>query len=329
MQSTNSGTMSVTMPPRPPAADTPHPDPARPESTARSAGGSSTQPEATSTEQSGLGLSAPQVAGSALASVTAALAASWLGVAGTIIGAALGSLFATVGAALYAQTIRNSKVAVAKIVPTRPSTPGSMPRGGRTNGTGLTNEVGPDEVPQGDQQTEEFEMVRAQQAGLMDRLRALKWKRIAAGSAVVLVIALGAITAVEQLTGSSVSRYTGGNDNEGTTIGRVFDRSSTTSDDDSQTPSDQSTPNQPDQFDSTTTPDPTSDSTSDSTDPDDDSSDQTEPSVEPEPTTSVEPTTPSEPDPGAQEPLTPTSPTSPDDELQQSAQQATPTTPAM
>src|SRR3954469_9644094 len=51
------------------------------------------------------GLSVTQVSGGALAAVTAAVGASYLGVAGTLIGAAVGSVISTVAAALYSNSL--------------------------------------------------------------------------------------------------------------------------------------------------------------------------------------------------------------------------------
>jgi len=55
-----------------------------------------------------MGLTLPQVAGGALAAVTAALAASRLGVTGTVLGAAFGSVISTVGGALYTHSIHRA-----------------------------------------------------------------------------------------------------------------------------------------------------------------------------------------------------------------------------
>lgn len=52
-------------------------------------------------EQQRFELSVPQIAGGALAAVTAAVAASYLGVAGTFVGAAVASIASTVGGAVY------------------------------------------------------------------------------------------------------------------------------------------------------------------------------------------------------------------------------------
>jgi len=51
------------------------------------------------------GLSLTQVSGGALAAVTAAVAASYLGVAGTLIGAGVGSVISTVAATLYSNSL--------------------------------------------------------------------------------------------------------------------------------------------------------------------------------------------------------------------------------
>ncbi|GAA0912298.1 hypothetical protein [Nonomuraea longicatena] len=53
-------------------------------------------------------LSVPQVLGGALAAVTAAVAASYLGVAGTVIGAAVASVGTTVGGAIYTHYLKRT-----------------------------------------------------------------------------------------------------------------------------------------------------------------------------------------------------------------------------
>lgn len=59
-------------------------------------------------EQPRFELSVPQIAGGALAAVTAAVAASYLGVAGTIIGAAVASVAGTVGNAVYTHYLKRT-----------------------------------------------------------------------------------------------------------------------------------------------------------------------------------------------------------------------------
>ncbi len=59
-----------------------------------------------------LGLTFPQVVGSALAAVTGAFCAGWLGVAGTIAGAAVGSVIGTVGSASYTYSLQRGHAVV-------------------------------------------------------------------------------------------------------------------------------------------------------------------------------------------------------------------------
>ena len=56
-----------------------------------------------------LSLSATQVLASGLAAVSATVAASYFGVAGTVIGAALGSVISVVGGAIYTYSIRQTR----------------------------------------------------------------------------------------------------------------------------------------------------------------------------------------------------------------------------
>ncbi|MEV0583571.1 hypothetical protein [Nonomuraea sp. NPDC050310] len=63
-------------------------------------------------EQRKFELSVPQIAGGALAAVTAAVAASYLGVAGTFIGAAVASVASTVGGAVYTHYLKRTGEAV-------------------------------------------------------------------------------------------------------------------------------------------------------------------------------------------------------------------------
>ncbi len=59
--------------------------------------------------QPALGLSVAQISSGALASVTAAVVASYFGISGTLIGAAITSVVATLGGALYKQSIEQAQ----------------------------------------------------------------------------------------------------------------------------------------------------------------------------------------------------------------------------
>jgi hypothetical protein len=62
------------------------------------------------------GLSVTQICGGALAAVTAAVAASYLGVAGTISGAAVGSVISTIAATLYSNSLKRAALASRTLV---------------------------------------------------------------------------------------------------------------------------------------------------------------------------------------------------------------------
>jgi hypothetical protein len=69
-----------------------------------------------------------QVAASALAAVTATVALSWLGVAGTIVGAAIASVVTVVGNAVYTRSIRHTQGRVLTLRQTiLPAASGSVP----------------------------------------------------------------------------------------------------------------------------------------------------------------------------------------------------------
>jgi hypothetical protein len=66
------------------------------------------------------GLSLTQILGGALAAVTATVAASFFGVAGTLTGAALGSVVSSIGAAIYSTSLSRA-ARVSKVLVVRPS----------------------------------------------------------------------------------------------------------------------------------------------------------------------------------------------------------------
>jgi hypothetical protein len=65
-----------------------------------------------------LGVSANQIMAGALAASTSAVAASYLGVAGTVLGAGMGSVIATVSTAVYQKSIQHSKPLLQRVTTT-------------------------------------------------------------------------------------------------------------------------------------------------------------------------------------------------------------------
>lgn len=144
------------------------------------------------------GLSATQLIGTALAAITATVAASYLGVTGTVIGAALASVLSAVGNAVYTTSLRTTSNRVREVVPlparvTRavpvvdgpPPPPASRPRPRR-----------PRPHPTG----------------------AVVWKRTAVGSLGLFVVLMAVVTGVEVVAGRPISDVVRGDSGGGTSF---------------------------------------------------------------------------------------------------------------
>lgn len=167
------------------------------------------------TERRGTGIDWPATFAGAGAAVTVALLLSTLGAAGTLIGAALGSVVATISAALYKQGIESSRRRVAEV-----QAAALEREAARAHRHRESREVGTDEVP-----------VPPVPAG--NRWAALPWKRLAALAAVVFLIAVAVISAIELVAGRSVSNITGGTDGKDrTSIGGILGEGDDEKDDD-------------------------------------------------------------------------------------------------
>ncbi|MCM2422099.1 hypothetical protein [Streptomyces sp. RKAG293] len=145
-----------------------------------------------------LDLSVPQVAGSALAAVTAALLASQLGVYGTIIGAGVVSIVATAGGTVFQHFFRRTGEQI-RTVSTRHlpvSVPGTEPEAG-AGSTRLLEEL----PPPGEDERPDGEYGEATVHGTTKR----GWHKSAIGAVVVFVLAMGTVTSIELATGSEPS----------------------------------------------------------------------------------------------------------------------------
>jgi hypothetical protein len=156
-----------------------------------------------------------QVAGSALAAVSAAVIASFLGVGGTVLGAALGSLIATLGGAIYAHSFRR---AGAKLSETKVLTVVTRSRAGH-------GEPGPGDVPliepassdgergptppyaeSGPPGTTDEEVIQEGPA----RPRWMSWKTAALLAVAACVIAMVVVSVIELTIGGPISGGSGG-----------------------------------------------------------------------------------------------------------------------
>jgi hypothetical protein len=158
----------------------------------------------------------------ALAAVSTAVLLSTLGAVGTLIGAALGSVAATVGSAVYAQGLARSKHAVLKAQETALTKVGiaqaEVRRAARHDGEQQEAHLDLADERLGEAKDELDVVVPTWR----QRLAGLSWRRIALLTAGTFVAVVLAITTFEAVSGHSVSSYTGGsNKDEGSTIGGV------------------------------------------------------------------------------------------------------------
>jgi hypothetical protein len=167
--------------------------------------------------------------GGALAAVSSAVLLSTLGAAGTIIGAALGSVIATVGGALYSQGLVRSRehLAQAQVAALRKVrvAQAEVRRAGRRQGDDRAVDA---HLAQAEQRLDEARQDlgsatdESAAPGWRERLGLLPWKRISLIAAGLFAVAVLAITAFEIVAGESVSSITGGTQGDGgTTITRI------------------------------------------------------------------------------------------------------------
>jgi len=152
-----------------------------------------------------LEVSGTQVAASVLASVSAAVVASFFGVAGTIVGAAVVSVVATIGSAAYSLGISRTQHRLQKLQELRPARPfptlWAESVGGR------------DADADGDADREDgpatVDRDGAREGGWRDWLAERRWG-VAAGVALVFVISLASVTLLELAGDKALSRDAGG-----------------------------------------------------------------------------------------------------------------------
>ena len=145
--------------------------------------------------------------GGALAAVSAAVVLSTLGTAGTLVGAALGSLCITVGGAVYSHSLRvtHRRVAAARALPAR------------RQGAGRAVSGAEESTAVAGAPTATLEREAAGETW-SQTLRRLPWKRIGLVSAALFVVTVVTIMIFELSIGRPVSSLTGGTDSESGTL---------------------------------------------------------------------------------------------------------------
>lgn len=226
----------------------------------------------------------------ALAAVAAAVVLSTLGAAGTLIGAALGSIVATVAGAVFAQGLDSSRRRLVEAQALARRQVGiaqaEVRRASRAADPAAHDshlEHAEERLAEANEELDELASAEATAPlGWRDRLARVPWKRTLLISAAIFVVVLAVITVFELVSGRSVSSITGGSEDGRTTIGQISrDRDPGDRGRDRPTPSPGSTPTEaePTPTDGTEpTPTPTDEAT------------PTEPAGTDEPTPTEEPT---------------------------------------
>jgi len=218
------------------------------------------------TEQAGkLDVSWTKTAGSAMAALSSAVLLSTLGAAGTLVGAAVGSIVVTVGGSVYSHylSVSRERMAAARSTALRRASrtrggSGSAPIGG-TEAVTRTIAASPEKFPllagtvkggvsprgvspgPAVPDTGKPRLIDGNLPGtrpsLRQMLRGLRWKPALAASAGIFVLVMGVILSMEMATGRALSSYTGGSSADGpsTSLALLSSTSSDTGGSDSAT----------------------------------------------------------------------------------------------
>ena len=147
------------------------------------------------------GIQVSKVVAGTLAAVTAAVLGSFLGVAGTLAGAAMASVIGSVGTELFNNSLKRGHKHLATVAPTFVKVPaaiGTPPVAAATDDENPAHTVPDDEV------------ATPAASGPVTSGKPIRWKPVLVGAAAVFVIAMGAIFAVEAIAGEPLSKITTG-----------------------------------------------------------------------------------------------------------------------
>jgi hypothetical protein len=147
------------------------------------------------------GIDIPKTIAGALAAVCAAVIGSFLGVAGTLIGAAVASVIGSVGTEIYHRSIqKGTKKLHNTLAPTFVKAPAA---------------VGTPEVAAATEDDSPSHLVPPEPGRI-------RWGRVAVIAGALFVLAMGSLTVAEIVTGKSAASTVGNTSSTGTTVGSVF-----------------------------------------------------------------------------------------------------------
>jgi hypothetical protein len=191
-------------------------------------------------EERKLDLSVVQVAAGALAAVSSAVAASYFSVAGTLLGAALGSVVGTIGTAVYKASLARTNAKLREIVPIqtvvlkRPGNGesttavrfagGAEAPGHPATPTGTTDST-PTDLP-GDRAGADTAAtgdaaLSSDAAGTDTSPARRRWPRLALAALAAFALAVGGVGAVEAVAGQSLSTLVTGDKSKNERVWQV------------------------------------------------------------------------------------------------------------
>jgi len=152
-----------------------------------------------------LELSIPQLLAGGLAAASAAVVASWLGVAGTVTGAVVASIVAATSTALYKHSLERSSQVIRETLPVLPVLPERYRNAHLNNTTAETTKIEPPRRP------------RPRTGSSPTAARRIQWGAVAISAVLTLIVGFGMLTLVEGVLGKPVE---GGGGR--TTVGRIL-----------------------------------------------------------------------------------------------------------
>ena len=141
------------------------------------------------------GIDVPKTIAGVLAAVSAAVIGSFLGVAGTLAGAAVASLIGSIGTEVYHRSIKKGHQRLQGTFTTAPAAVGTPPVAAAEEESPSTPEPAP---------------------------RRVRWGRVAMVAGSLFVLAMGTLTVAELVAGKSIADATRGHSGSGSTISDVF-----------------------------------------------------------------------------------------------------------
>ncbi|MGC0420320.1 hypothetical protein [Embleya sp. AB8] len=178
-------------------------------------------PERTGSERRRIDVNVVQVVGSALAAISSAFLLSTLGVAGTVIGAALASVVATVGSALYVHLFRRTGEQLREVL-VQPNEGGPGPLPGTLDPRPAAAETMV--LPVGGYEWIEPAATGADEVEPASDGPERVWlARSLIGAVLVFVVAMGVVTLAETAIGRSFASLFGHGGGSDSTISRIVD----------------------------------------------------------------------------------------------------------